>query len=976
MINRINPSSLAKYQIIGTVALFLLLSAAMGGYFYQSTVQAEKRRLAQLSEDILIEQKQQLNAELDGVIRQTKYDVSNAASLLKETIKQQIDAAHQVATSLYHAIQAANLSTEHQQRLIKETFRDYRFFGGRGYIFISSLPKISILLPPNPDIEGKNVKDLIDDTGKNVTTAVINAATSPSQSGFVEYRWYPPSQPNQMENKISYVKLFQPWGWIFGTGDYIYEMENTLKQRFLKQMEATVLTSGESVIILNENGDVILDPAHSLPTEAFKGENTQTHTGDDDERVRNELLTAITQSMNNNVFFTYKTGEKHHHSNTDIIALAQSIPQWQWTVIASMPLNASNSLVEQHSASVKTVSQKRLKKIGLAIITSALITLVSALVFSRWLKGLLVGYEDRNSEQNQKLLENAQELDLAAGVFDSVTQGILVTDSHSKIVKANHSFFKMTGYTAGQLYGCEPDFFFFDTALPILFSKDILPSLEQFGFWQQEVLQKVSGDPSMLHCSVSISVRLGERNQIKNYIVMVRDISERKKHENQLQYLAYYDSLTNLPNRRYLIREIDHLIKQSKSQDIKFALVFVDLDRFKTINDSLGHGTGDAVLIEIAKRLCGAVREKDTVARLGGDEFILLFSRLKNLQDLKEFCERIKSIVSQPIEYNEHRFTLTTSIGLSIFPDDGGTSEMLLKNADIALYESKSKGRNTHTFFKTQLAESASRRLENEIALRQALENNEFKLFYQPQLCLSSGTVVGMEALLRWQREDGVYVPPSVFIPLAEEIDIISGITSWVMDSAAKQAVLWYEHLHRWLPIAVNLSGKDIQSHLPSRLDKLLCEHAIDPEAIVIEVTESIIIDNIDTAIETLEVVRQQGFRVALDDFGTGYSSLHYLSKFPIDKLKIDKSFIDNIINNNKSASVTEAIIQVGHCLELEIVAEGVKDSEQLTMLKAMGCNTIQGYYFAKPLPANECLGFIEQATLANHVTSLLREAI
>ncbi|GLS27298.1 EAL domain-containing protein [Marinibactrum halimedae] len=970
MINKVNPSRLATYQVIGTVTLFILLSAAMGGYFYQSTVKHANYRLSQLAEEMLAEQKQQLGAEINSLLRQANYDISIAANLLKTSVKQHVDGAHQIASALYNDLKNTQLPVKEQQHVIKEAFRNYRFFEGRGYIFISSLPKISILLPPTPEIEGQSVEDLIDDTGKNVTEAAIEAVTSLNHSGFVEYRWYPPGQKEEMEDKISYVKLFEPWGWIFGAGDYVYEMENTLKRQFLAQMQSTLLTNGQPVIILNKNGEVLLNHKHSLPTTIIDIPNTQNTFPNFNERVKAELFYHIQTSIRDNAFFSYKTSQRHTRPDTDIIALAQTIPHWQWIVIAGLEPNATNQLIKQQSASIKQVSEKQLQEIWLTIVIVALITLIATAIFSRWLKGLLLSYENENQEQNQRLLENAQELDLAAGVFDSVTQGILITNKDNKIVKANYAFFQFTGYTEKELYNEDPESFF-DKNIPVSFNRDIFPSLESRGFWQGEILQKIRTNNTTLHCAISVTARRDDHNHVKNYIITIKDISERKKHEDQLRYLADYDSLTNLPNRRYLLRRIDALIESNHGRPEKFALVFVDLDRFKAINDSLGHATGDAVLIETAKRLCSAVRENDTVVRLGGDEFILLFSPLRNIRGIQEFCDRLKNIISHPIQYNEHRFTLTTSIGLSIYPDDGDTAESLLQNADIALYESKNKGRNTYTFFNTELAEYASSRLDTEIALRDALNNNEFELFYQPQICLKTCMVVGVEALLRWKRTGGQFVSPAVFIPLAEEINIISDITNWVMDTAAKQAVAWHDRLHMWVPIAVNLSGKDIHRDLPQRLKKVQYDNDIDPKTLVLEVTEGSIINNIDVAIETLEEVREQGYSVALDDFGTGFSSLHYLSKFPIDKLKIDKSFVDNIASSPKSAAVTAAIVQVGQCLELKIVAEGVEDLQQLQVLRAMGCNIAQGYYYSKPLPADDCLQFIEREKLANQPPSL-----
>jgi len=444
----------------------------------------------------------------------------------------------------------------------------------------------------------------------------------------------------------------------------------------------------------------------------------------------------------------------------------------------------------------------------------------------------------------------------------------------------------------------------------------------------------------------------------KLFITSARDISDRKEAEQRIRYMASHDALTNLPNRSLLQDRIQQTLVHNQRRKLKAAVLYIDLDKFKIINDTLGHDFGDGVLKEAAARLLAEVRSEDTVARQGGDEFIILLTQISQAEDAGIIAQKLLHSLTRPINIKGKELYIGASIGIAIYPDDGETMDLLLKNGDIAMYHAKESGRGNFQFFSAKMNAQAAEKQALSSDLRHAVERNELFLVYQPVVDMLSGSIGGMEVLLRWQHPSLGLVSPVKFIPLAEESGLIISIGEWILRSACRQLIEWQQQGYEVPRLAINLSAKQFrQKALAETIAFILNETGVNPQSIGLEITESMLVHNIDEVVETLLKLSNMGLEISIDDFGTGYSSLSYLKRFPINKLKIDKSFIDDIATHADDAAIVKAIIAMAHGLQMKVVTEGVETQAQLDFLRLHGCEQYQGYLFCKPLPAAEIAG-------------------
>ena len=432
------------------------------------------------------------------------------------------------------------------------------------------------------------------------------------------------------------------------------------------------------------------------------------------------------------------------------------------------------------------------------------------------------------------------------------------------------------------------------------------------------------------------------------------EISERKKAQEQLTHVAYHDGLTDLPNRTLFMDRLTQGLIRLAFHKRSAAVLFFDLDHFKHVNDTLGHDIGNILLKTVSERLKSCLREGDTVARLGGDEFVIMLADLAHPEDVPAITQKIAETLSQPFQIKEHQLFITTSIGISLYPRDCNDPEALLKAADMAMYRAKEQGRDNYQFYHPTLNAAAAERFSIETGLRQALECDGFLLHYQPQVDLATGRVIGVEALVRWRQPNGGLVSPAKFIPVAEETGLILPIGEWVLRTACRQTKAWQDAGFRNLRISVNLSARQFhQKNLIQTIDKTLNETGLDPRSLELELTESIM-QNAEKIIETLREINARGVEISVDDFGTGYSSLSYLKRFPIQTLKVDQSFVQNIAMGTDDAVIVISTVNLAHNLGLKAVAEGVETDQQLQFLRWLNCDRMQGYLFSRPLPADE----------------------
>lgn len=485
-------------------------------------------------------------------------------------------------------------------------------------------------------------------------------------------------------------------------------------------------------------------------------------------------------------------------------------------------------------------------------------------------------------------------------------------------------------------------------------------ALEQTGFWQGEVWDRHKQGydfPKWLMMSV---VR-DDSGAVSHYIGSFTDISERKVSEERIHFLAHHDSLTLLPNRLSLQSRLEVVFKDALVSHSQIAVMFIDMDHFKNINDTLGHHVGDQLLLEVARRLKYIVGDNDTVARLGGDEFVVALSDT-NHDEVASLAEALRSGLSQTYVINNQALHSSPSIGISLFPNDGDSVEALMKNADMAMYRAKAAGRNNYQFFTAAMNTLITERQHIETGLRQVLANDELRLHYQPQIDIRSGQVVSVEALVRWQHPEFGMIAPDRFIPIAEEIDMIIPIGQWVLETAMAQLAVWRAAGATELRMAVNLSAHQLRKDtIVADITNVLVKHKLGKGALELEITESVAMQYPEQNARLLAELRQHGIELAIDDFGTGYSFLSYLKLLPLDRLKLDRSFVKDIETDSNDAAISAATISMSHELGLTVVAEGVENEAQLVLLSSMGCDLVQGFYFSKPLAAEECFRFIQR---------------
>ena len=542
---------------------------------------------------------------------------------------------------------------------------------------------------------------------------------------------------------------------------------------------------------------------------------------------------------------------------------------------------------------------------------------------------------------------------LGSKVFESTADAIVVTDAEDRVVAVNAAFTNITGFSPDEMLGMLFEESPFRPIDPERSAVRMETQLRQ-GYVTAEVLRHRK-DHSELPLWVTGSNVLDEGGKIVNFVRVFTDISELKASQRQLEAMATIDALTGLPNRSYFKDQLERLLAQSEREPRQFALLFIDLDNFKRINDSLGHAVGDDVLIETAKRLRTCVRDTDTVARLGGDEFTILLSPIRSARAPQIVADHVFEALAAPFMIAGHEHFLTASIGIALYPADGASADKLLRDADTAMYRAKDSGRGCYAYFEEQMTVSARRRVDLEREVRRAIENREFSLCYQPKLELSTGRVSGAEALLRWNLPDGGERGPMEFISLAEETGLIVPIGEWVLREACRQYVAWRRQGLELPHVAVNVSARQFkQRAFVEQIESIMRAEGIAPQCLELEITESLLIDSIGDVKATLHELNSMGISLSLDDFGTGYSSLAYLRRFPIQAVKIDRSFVSDLDTSNGASAIAAAIIAMAHALDKQVVAEGVETRKQLMLLTGMKCDHIQGYHYSRPLTATE----------------------
>ena len=586
-------------------------------------------------------------------------------------------------------------------------------------------------------------------------------------------------------------------------------------------------------------------------------------------------------------------------------------------------------------------------------------------VFNFIVSAFLVGFAvKRLQDYAEQAVSSMVELRIAAAAFDS-RESMMITDANGVILRINKAFTESTGYTAEEAVGQTPRLLKSDRQDPE-FYRAMWESIHLTGSWQGEIWDRRK-DGEIYPKWLTISAVKGDNGLVTHYVGSHIDITARKVAEEKIQHLAFYDHLTDLPNRLLLMDRLKQAVVSNARSGRLGALLFIDLDNFKSLNDTLGHYMGDLLLQQVTKRLESSVREGDTVARLGGDEFVVMLLGLTEnpfdaAAQTESVGEKILLSLSQPYQLEKHAFHCTASIGIALFKDTEQSNDELMKQADIALYQAKKAGRNTLRFFDPQMQTSIASRVALEGDLHRALEKGQFQLYYQLQVD-SSNRPLGAEALIRWVHPERGLISPIRFIPLAEETGLILSIGQWVLETACAQIKAWQQSaLTNALVLAVNVSAKQFhQADFVSQVRTVVQRHDINPTRLKLELTESMLLENIDETIATMNQLKSVGIQFSLDDFGTGYSSLQYLKRLSLDQVKIDQSFVRDIATDPSDKAIVRTIIAMARSLDIAVMAEGVETEDQRQYLLDNGCSNYQGFLFGKPAPIEQFEALLTQ---------------
>jgi len=793
------------------------------------------------------------------------------------------------------------------------------------------------------------------------------------KEGYLEYDWQNPGEETARPKSL-YMAYFEPWDWIVSVSSYRQEF-NFLADDLPLGLKSHRFGKTGYAFILNGRGEIILHPW-------LRG-----NVGRTGDLAIQSLFNRLIAMKNGEISYYW-----HDPDGSDPrkkIVFFNYIPGLDWIV-------ASTVYEDEIFQPLTTLGQV----IALIVICALLLILPLSLYLgtsiarplSRLAQQMDVAaegdlgiraeedalgeigmlgrhfnhYLERLRQANRKILaeindrvQTEQQLVIFHKAFENALEGISITDPEGNILAVNRAFSEITGYLPEEVIGRNSRILKSEHNSPS-FHRQLWAKLLLTGRWSGEIWnQRKNGE--IFPETLSISSIYNENKEVTHYVAVFHDITEMKQQEARIVHQAYHDALTGLPNRMLAHDRIGVSLAHVKRAGTKLAVLFLDLDNFKNINDTLGHEWGDKLLQEVAGRLVSQVREEDTVARLGGDEFLILVAAVTSEEIVDDLVRRLVRSFAKPFNVDGSDLFISASIGVAFYPRDGESAGVLTKNADIAMYQAKATGKNNHCFFTPDLSDRLSflRQLENN--LRQAIINKEFIVFFQPKIDPHRGVMTGAEALVRWRQQDGTLVSPADFIPLAEETGLIIELGEQVLDIACRVIRMLNNLGHANLTISVNLSPLQFgQTNLVERILALLQKNGVPGTQLELEITETTMMTNLAKTVETLNQLVDAGIAIAIDDFGTGYSSLAYLKKFPIKTLKIDRSFIRDLATDPNDAQLVETIILMAGNLGIGVVAEGVETREQLDWLKGRGCEQIQGYYYSEPLAIEAFFAYIE----------------
>jgi diguanylate cyclase (GGDEF)-like protein/PAS domain S-box-containing protein len=937
-----------KYRLMASFSLFFVLTMAVLASVVYSVVR----------ETVTDNIHRELNSTTEAVrtMVETSADVSVRNRLRAIAEKNRDIVAGLEAEVLAGHMTEAEAKTQARKIMLSQTV------GETGYIYcITSQGVLDV--HPNAHLQGQDMGG-----------QWISREQAKRENGYMEYEWANPGEV-RARPKALYMVYYAPWDWIISASSYREEFTSLINvDDFRRGIEAFQIGQSGYAFILDGDGRMIIHPW--LKGDVAHGKDTEGR----------ELFQEVRRMGNGEL--TYTWAEPGSRKPRKKLMLFRSLPDLDWIVVASSYLDeVYEPLVTLRVILLAAVCITLLLVLPLsytlgASIARPLVSLmgrirdadqgdlsVRADENARGEMGELAmhfnGYMDRLGEFRDGLRAEIdertraeQQLKLFEQVFDNALEGISITDRSGVIVAVNPAFSIITGYRPEEVIGKNPRVLKSDRH-DSEFYGDMWESLKAGGSWHGEIWNRRKNGESYPEI-LSISAIRDEAGTVSHYVAVFHDISDMKLKDKQLEHQAYHDALTGLPNRILVLDRLSVAISHANRTGTKVAVLFLDLDNFKKINDSLGHARGDMLLQAVAQRLVDLYGEESTVARQGGDEFLIMVVDVHEEREVVSLAERLLQAFDKPFVVKEEELFVTPSVGVTLYPDDGLDPAVLVKNADMAMYQSKAKGKNSYFLFTQEMNERISQRLKLENDMRRALKERQFTVYFQPKVDLESDTVSGVEALVRWIKPDGTVVSPADFIPMAEETGLIVPLGEFVLDASCKAMQVFDGMGCTSLTVAVNLSPIQFgQADLVDMIMANLEKNGLPPSRLELEITESTLMTDVQSSVAKLNQLVSSGISISIDDFGTGYSSLYYLKNFPINTLKVDRSFVRDITEDESDAKIVETVVLMARNLGIEVVAEGVETLEQLNLLRTFGCATIQGFYYSRPLPLEEVLQYI-----------------
>ncbi len=854
-----------RNKLIGSIlipiaAIFFIALGVIGYLWVQSEYRALEIDNNNYAADYIESRKAELRSEVMRAIEIITDERSKAERQLQLELKEHVYQAYNVITSLNQHYTGSLTVAAIQQKAL-EALRYQRWDDGQRYFYIATRDGIEKLYPPNPALENRPITEIFGKAGRNALQQ-MNDTLHKGNEGPVAYQWRGTDLTAPLQTKHSYIKLFEPWNWVIGTGDYSSNFEQALRKQVYQRISqlSHIRNKAGYFFITSYTGDVHVSrhqyfPEPSSQLNALNSEGIPV--------VQRNIQMARQHPEGGFTRYRWLTADDEQGEK---ISFVKGIDPWHILIGTGVYLNEMQQEINKRKARLTQQLRNRIQSV-LMIIGVALLIIGIAIY------GLVL-----------KLRTTMQ-------LFQQMFSDSINSRVHIDINHIYFDEFKLLAHQAN---------------------------------------------------------------------TMIDGLNEQTK---ELRHRAYHDHLTGLPNRMYGTRYLSETIEQARGHQGRVALLFIDLDNFKEVNDTLGHSEGDLLLKMVASRLQSIACHDDMVARLGGDEFTIITNIAQNPERLPQLAEQILALFSDPFMLSSQSMYCTASIGLSTYPENGNTAELLLRNADSAMYRAKGEGKNGYSLYNSTMTDEVVNRVATIEALREAIEHQQFVLYFQPQIDISNGQVIGAEALIRWLHPEKGLLPPGAFIACAEASGQIAAIGEWVMREACRKCVQWRDSGIDVPRIAINISGHQLKgTSLASTLKSILNATGCPASALELEVTESVLMDNPERSATMLEALQTLGAEIAIDDFGTGYSSLSYLKRLPINKLKIDRSFIDELHLDGHDQAITRAIIALAQSLKLEVIAEGVENIEQLNRLRELGCNQVQGFHFSRPLPEPEFLAYIEDA--------------